>query len=107
MYSQFLEMHKEHLRVVLQLLKCNKLYAKAFECAFGIEKVDYLSHVISAKGIAIDPEKIKAMIKWPTPKNLKSLRGFLGLTGYYKRSIRGYGTIGRPLTKLLKKDNFL
>lgn len=96
----------EHIKIALSILRANKLFVKEEKCAFGQEEVKYLGHVISRKGVAVDPEKIDAMLEWPKPTTVKALRGFLGLTGYYRKFIQDYGKIARPLTEMLKKGSF-
>ncbi|XP_039062791.1 uncharacterized protein LOC120207396 [Hibiscus syriacus] len=105
-YSPNFAAHEQHLRVVLNILLENKLYAKRSKCFFGQSQVEYLGHLISAQGVATDPAKIKAMQQWPLPKNLKALRGFLGFTGYYRKFIKGYGELSKPLNNMLKKEGF-
>lgn len=105
-YSTTWKDHLTHLEAVLQVLEQNTLYVKLSKCVFGVEEIEYLGHVVSGKGVAIEATKIEAVLKWPTPTNLKQLRGFLGLTGYYRRFIKSYAKIAAPLTDLLGKDSF-
>lgn len=104
--SSDLNSHKEHVQKVLQVLRENQLFAKRNKCSFGTEKVEYLGHIITKEGVATDPQKVEAMKSWPSPKTVIQLRGFLGLTGYYRKFIKNYGIITKPLTNLLKKNAF-
>ncbi|XP_038972943.1 uncharacterized protein LOC120104998 [Phoenix dactylifera] len=98
--------HLEHLEEVLKILRGNQLKVKRSKCLWAEPKVEYLGHVISAAGVEPDQAKIHCMTEWPLPKNQKELRGFLGLTGYYRRFVEGYGKIAVPLTLLLRKGEF-
>lgn len=75
-YSKSLEDHLQHLQKVFQKLKANRLLIKESKCSFGQKQVEYLGHIISHNGVATDPKKIEAMVNWPFPKTLKSLRVF-------------------------------
>jgi hypothetical protein len=103
-YSKSLEGRKHHLQQVFEILQQHSLYLKKSKCSFGRSELEYLGHIISAQGVSTDPDKIKAVQQWPTPIDCKQLRSFLGLAGYYRKFIRHYGTISKPLTDLLKKN---
>lgn len=105
-YSRNIGEHQQHLRIVLSVLMDNCFVANQSKCKFGCAQIDYLGHVISGEGVAVDPEKVRCILEWPEPKNVKGVRGFLGLTGYYRKFIKDYGKVAKPLTELTKKDNF-
>ena len=87
-------------------MRRHSLFAKESKCAFPTRKVEYLGHYIEEKGISTDRQKVKVVAEWPKPLSLKPLSGFLGLAGYYRRFVKDFGTIARPLTALTKKDAF-
>ncbi|PNX98963.1 Ty3/gypsy retrotransposon protein [Trifolium pratense] len=105
-YSQTWSSHIQEVREVLQILRNHSLVANQKKCQFGQNTIEYLGHLITGTGVAVDPMKVESVIKWPTPKNVKGVRGFLGLTGYYRKFIKDYGKIAKPLTELTKKDGF-
>jgi hypothetical protein len=102
-YSSSLQEHVQLLQQVIQILQDNHFLLKMSKCEFAKGELEYLGHTISTKGIHTEPSKVQAVLDWPVPQSLKALRGFLGLTGYYRRFIKHYGLISKPLTQLLKK----
>ncbi|GJS59508.1 hypothetical protein Tco_0654292 [Tanacetum coccineum] len=103
-YSKTKEEHDAHLRLVLELLKKEELYAKFSKCDFWLSKVQFLGHVIDSEGIHVDPAKIESIKEWESPKTPTEIHQFLGLAGYYRRFIEGFSKIARPMTKLTQKS---
>ncbi|GKE74880.1 putative reverse transcriptase domain-containing protein [Tanacetum coccineum] len=92
-YSKNKQEHAEHLKLILELLKKEQLYAKFSKCEFWIPKVQFLGHVIDSQGIHVDPAKIESVKDWASPKS----------AGYYRRFIEGFSKIAKPMTKLTQK----
>ncbi|KAI3819628.1 hypothetical protein L1987_13469 [Smallanthus sonchifolius] len=103
-YSQTKEDHEHHLKLILELLRNEKLYAKFSKCEFWIREVHFLGHVINKKVIHVDPSKIEAIKNWEAPKTPTEVRQFLGLAGYYRRFIENFSKIALPLTTLTQKE---
>ncbi|XP_021773598.1 uncharacterized protein LOC110737565 [Chenopodium quinoa] len=103
-YLKNKEEHVEHLRAILQTLRENKLYAKFSKCEFWLEKVAFLGHFVSKDGVEVDPAKIEAVKGWTTPKTVSDIGSFLGLVGYYRRFVKDFSKIAKPMTSLVKKD---
>ena len=104
-YSKSLEEHLQHVRIVFQLLTKDQWHLKLSKCVFAQTSISYLGHIISGAGVGTDPSKLTAIANWPTPSSVKELRSFLGLAGYYRRFVRHFGIISKPLTALLRKHS--
>eukprot|EP00253_Pinus_taeda_P019573 PITA_19573 len=102
-YSWNIQEHEEHLRLVLQTLREHQLYAKYSKCDFYKEQIQYLGHIITKEGIAVDPEKIRTIMEWPIPKDVADIRSFMGLAGYYRRFVEGFSRVAYPITSFQKK----
>ncbi|GJZ08748.1 putative reverse transcriptase domain-containing protein [Tanacetum coccineum] len=102
-YPKNKQEHAKHLKLILELLKKEQLYAKFSKCEFWIPKVQFLGHVIDSQGIHVDPAKIESVKDWASPKSATEIRQFLGLAGYYRRFIEGFSKIAKPMTKLTQK----
>ena len=102
-YSKDAQEHEHHLRIVLQTLRENQLFAKLSKCDFWLKEVSFLGHIVSAEGIRVDPVKIEAIVNWKPPRNVTEVRSFLGLAGYYRRFVQGFSVIASSLIRLLRK----
>ncbi|GKA34513.1 hypothetical protein Tco_0720942 [Tanacetum coccineum] len=98
------EEHEVHLKLVLELLKKEKLFAKFSKCEFWLQEVHFLKHMVNNNGIHVDPSKIEALKNWKVPNTRSEIRSFLGLAGYCRRFIANFSKIAKPLTSLTQKN---
>ena len=103
-YSRTFDEHLTHLKRVFNRIKQAGLRLNIEKCTFWMHQLPFLGHLISATGIAPDPQKVEAVQQIQPPKNLTALRSFLGLAGYYRQFIQNFSSIARPLNSLLQKD---
>ncbi|KAJ0908417.1 putative nucleotidyltransferase, Ribonuclease H [Helianthus annuus] len=103
-YSKTQAEHEQHLRLILELLHTEHLYAKFSKCEFWLQEVQFLGHTVNKLGIHVDPAKIEAVKNWVAPKSPSEIRSFLGLAGYYRRFISNFSKIAVPLTSLTQKE---
>ena len=104
MYSKDREDHDMHLRVGLETLRNEQLYAKLSKCEFWLSEVSFLGHIVSEEGIQVDPSKIDVILERKPPRNVTEVHSFLGLAGYYRRFVKGFLMITTPMKRLLQKN---
>nr|GFA50966.1 reverse transcriptase domain-containing protein [Tanacetum cinerariifolium] len=95
--------HKEHLKLILEFLKKEELYAKFSKCEFWIPKLQFISHVIDSQCVYVDPAKIESIKDWASPETPTEICQFLGLASYYRMFIEGFSKIAKLITKLTQK----
>jgi hypothetical protein len=89
--------------MVLQRLREHQLYAKLSKCEFWISEVMFLGHIINRDGLVVDPKKVANILDWKASRDVKGIKSFIGIVGYYWRFIEGFSKIARPMTSLLAK----
>jgi hypothetical protein len=103
-YSENLEQHRQHVKMILRRVEEVGLTLKALKCEFHTNKTEYLGYIISPTGIEMDPEKVRAVAEWKELMNVKGVQSFLGFANFYRRFIRDFSKITAPLIQLIRKD---
>ena len=98
------EGHDEIVKEILRRLEENNLYIKPEKCVWKVRKIRFLGVVIGPNGIEMEKEKVNGVLSWPQPKNVKDIRKFLGLANYYRRFIKDFARVARPINMLTRKD---
>ena len=103
-YSKTIEEHKNLLHHIFSILASNKIFLKESKCNLFLESIEFLGHTINSEGVHVHQGKIDAISNWPTPSNLNEVQQFLGLCNYYRKFIKDFSLIARPLTHLTRKN---
>ncbi|XP_073462540.1 uncharacterized protein [Aquarana catesbeiana] len=102
LFSATLDIHRVHMKKVLTILRTHGLYVKAKKSDFEKETIYFLGLVISTKGVAMDPQKVKAILDWPAPSDKKGIQRFIGFSNFYRRFIKNFSAIIAPITQLTR-----
>jgi hypothetical protein len=103
-YSRTLKKHKQHVCIVLECLRSAGLQASIQKCEFAVQRMKYLGFIITTEGIEVDPEKVAVIANWKVLTTVKGVQSFLGFGNFYRRFVREYSRITRPLHNLTKKN---
>ena len=103
-YSKTADDHVAHVKAVFEHLATKNWHVKEKKCALFLPEVEFLGHVVSAEGVKVAVDKVDAVPSWPTLTCVREVQGFLGLANFYRRFVKGFAAIAKPLTDLTRKD---